>query len=72
MRTALMTPPRVKRKWHVTLEETVVHNFTIEVDEDEDPSEVAEHLWVQVSSLDQLEDHGSFIVDRRIDDVQPV
>ena len=66
-----MTPNTEKRKYDVTIVETVVHNFTVEVEGDEDPYEAAEEEFVQAENFTDLENYSEAISNREVEDARP-
>lgn len=65
-----MTPNTEKRKYDVTLVETIVHTFTIEVEGDDDPHEAAEEIFLN-SLHSELENHGEAISYREVESATP-
>ncbi|APH74126.1 hypothetical protein [Aquibium oceanicum] len=65
-----MTPEGDKRKYDVTLVETIVHTFTVELPDtvkEEDRHEAAEHAFLD----DKIDFHGQSIIEREVENVTP-
>ncbi|RUU76125.1 hypothetical protein [Mesorhizobium sp. M7A.F.Ca.MR.362.00.0.0] len=45
-------------KYDVTIVETLIHTFTVDVEPDEDPREAAGEAFVQAEKLDELENYS--------------
>ncbi|WP_353645703.1 hypothetical protein [Mesorhizobium sp. WSM2239] len=68
-----MTPNPEKRKYDVTVVETNVHTFTVEIPNDvaeEDRAEFVEQIFCDTLP-DDLENHNWFIPDREVENVTP-
>ncbi|MER8983910.1 hypothetical protein NKK48_30205 [Mesorhizobium sp. C386A] len=60
------------RKFNVTVVETIVHNFVVEVYEGERPADAAEDAFVNADKITDLENYTLIVRDRDVEDAQPV
>lgn len=66
-----MTPNETKCKYDVTIVETIVHNFSIEVEGDDDPYEAAEQEFVHAERIADLDDYSLAISQREVENAIP-
>lgn len=55
------------KKYDVTIVETLIHTFTVDVEPDEDPNDAAGEAFVQAEKLEQLENYHSHSADRKVE-----
>ncbi|TPJ51780.1 MULTISPECIES: hypothetical protein [unclassified Mesorhizobium] len=61
----------MSKKYDVTIVETVIHTFTIDVESDEDPNEAAGEAFVQAEKFEELENYGLVVSHREVENVTP-
>ncbi|RWM32583.1 MAG: hypothetical protein EOR77_21370 [Mesorhizobium sp.] len=57
----------MSKKYDVTIVETLIHTFTVDVEPDEDPNDAAGEAFVQAEKFEQLENYSSFVADRKVE-----
>jgi len=62
----------MSRKYHATIVETLIHSFTVEVEEGEDLKREVEAAFLNINKLEQLTDYDQQIASREVDDVRPI
>ncbi|TPL42564.1 MULTISPECIES: hypothetical protein [unclassified Mesorhizobium] len=59
----------MSKKYDVTIVETVIHSFTIDVESDEDPREAAGEAFVQAKKFEELENYGLVVCEREVENI---
>lgn len=62
----------MSKKFEVTMVETLIHTFTVEVESENEVAQAANEMFVQAEQLSDLEDYNSVVILREVEDAQPL
>ncbi|MBN8245103.1 hypothetical protein JF546_18965 [Nitratireductor aquimarinus] len=62
----------MSKKFEVTMVETLIHTFTVEVESENDVDQAANEMFTQAEKLSDLEDYNSVVSLREVEDAQPL
>ncbi|MBN7759734.1 hypothetical protein JYP52_01180 [Nitratireductor aquibiodomus] len=62
----------MSKKFEVTMVETLIHTFTVEVESENEVAQAANEMFVQAEQLSDLEDYNSVVSLREVEDAQPL
>ncbi len=61
----------MSKKYDVTIVETLIHTFTVEIESDETPAKAAEMEFTHVNKFEELENYSCVVAAREVENATP-